>query len=683
MHAFSFQIFRAVLGLAILQAVSTKALALTLVENGKPAAVLVLPDDRKFIPYYAAMEFQHHVKKASGAVLPIASETDAAAMPGGKVYFGKTRALDVAGLGTKDLGKLGYAGRLKDGALFFYGEDTDLPVPDDVSAGEFLLAKGGALSWKKSIGTQLAVLDFLDAELGARWIWPGPTGEYVPEQRTIAVENYDRQGAVRYKSNHLLQAEEGLPDQRQWLMRQKFLRIDPVVTTHSYTNYWRDYKDTHPEIFSLLPNGRREPIPGQGDNGHYMTMCVSSPKLLELKIERWKNRLDVPHDGNIDAGYINVFENDITGRCTCAGCRAWDAPDPRFATHEYWAKGVIRPMLEGGRFFRSAGPSLTDRYMKFALKVQAEADKIKPGVEVRDHIGYQQDDPPKQTKLNERVLMTYVGAPGQFWDDKRDKDFRERWNGWRAAGPSMFFRGNTLHRGHNYPDIFARRIGEAMKFCVNNGLVGTEWDAWIGQWAVQGPNAYMIGRMLQHPEKSTDEILEEYYSAFGPAKKPVGAYFDYWDTLIAGLTSENEQDFLEDVKLGQIPSGQSPAVLLSYAMTPEVMAHGRGLIEQAKTAAAGQPEFEERVRILDLGLRNAELTLDVVRAYRDVKRTDPASQQKFLAAADALEAFRKENDGKFLNYGQSYINPQENAIWGGALKEIRARAAARQSSTST
>ncbi len=670
------------LALGVLAACSG-ANALTLVENGVPKAVLVVPDQRTFIPYYAALEFQHHVKKASGGELAIVSEKESASMPGEKVYFGKTRALDAAGLGKEDLGKYGYAGRLRDGALYFYGEDTELPVPDDVSAEEMLLAKGGSLTWKKSIGTQLAVLDFLDTELGARWIWPGLTGEYVPERRTIAVENYDRQGAVRYKSNHLLQAEEGLPDQRQWLMRQKFLRIEPVVTSHSYTNYWRDYKDKHPEIFSLLPNGKREPIPGQGDNGHYMTMCVSSPKLLELKIERWKNRVDVPCDGDIDAGYINVYENDITGRCTCEACRAWDAPDPRFATHEYWAKGVILPMLEGGRFFRQAGPSLTDRYMKFALKVQEEANKIKPGVEVRDHIGYQQFDPPKQTKLNERILMTYVGAPGQFWDDARDKDFRERWGGWRAAGPSMFFRGNTLHRGHNYPDIFARRIGEAMKFCVNNGLVGTEWDAWVGQWAVQGPNAYMIGRMLQNPEKSTDEILDEYYSAFGPAKNQVAAYFDYWDNLIAGLTSDKEQDFLEDVKLGQVPGGESPAVLLSFAMTPAVMAKGRGLLEQAKAAAAGQPEFEERVKILDLGLRNAELTLDVVRAFRGVKRTDPASQQTFLAAADTLEAFRKENEGKYLNYGQDYINPRENAIWGSVLKEIRARAAARQSSASS
>lgn len=647
--------------------------ALTLVKDGKPEAVLVLPDDRKFIPYYAALEFQHHVKKASGAELPIVSETEAAALPGGRVYFGRTDALKKAGLGDEDLGLSGYAGRLKGDALYLYGKDTDLPVPDDVPADELLVKRGGTLAWKKEIGTQLATLDFLDTQLGARWIWPGPTGEFVPRNATIEVDAYERQGAVRYKSNHLLQAEEGVPEQRQWLMRQKFLRIDPVVTGHSYTNYWRDYKDTHPEIFSLLPNGKREPLPGQGDNGHYMTMCVSSPKLLELKIERWKNRVD-PLDGNIDEGYINVYENDITGRCTCAECRAWDAPDPRFATHEYWSKGVIRPLLEGGRFFRAAGPSLTDRYMKFALKVQEEAGKIKPGVEVRDHIGYQQDDPPKQTKLNDKILMTYVGAPGQFWTDERDRDFRERWNGWRAKGPSMFFRGNTLHRGHNYPDVFARRIGEAMKFCAKNGLVGTEWDAWIGQWAVQGPNAYMIGRMLQDPDKSTDQILDEYYSAFGPAKEQVGAYFDYWDGIFSNLSSAEEQDFLEDVKQGQIPHGSHPLIILSYVLTPEVMAKGRALLEKAKAAAAGQPEFEERVKILDLGLRNSELTLDVVRALTGLKRMDPASQRKFAAAADALEKFREDHKGQYLNYGQDHIGKQEVQFWGEPLRMIRKQA---------
>ena len=108
-----------------LMTASSGAWALTLVENGQPKAVLVVPDEQKFVSTYAAMEFQYNVKKASGAELAIVPETEAEKMPGEKVYFGQTKALEKAGLGKEDLGKYGYAGRLKDGSLYFYGRDTE------------------------------------------------------------------------------------------------------------------------------------------------------------------------------------------------------------------------------------------------------------------------------------------------------------------------------------------------------------------------------------------------------------------------------------------------------------------------------------------------------------------------------------------------------------------------------
>lgn len=643
--------------------------AITLVNDGAPASVLVVPDENRLVPFYAAKEFQYHVRKATGADLPILPESRAEGVAGGKVYFGLTQALERAGLGREEFGKYGYAGRLKDGSLFFYGRDSGLPAPADVSENDLLLMRAAPMCWKKPIGTYLAVNDFLDTELGARWIWPGPTGEFVPKRKSISVEKYDNEGAPRYLSNWMLLYDEESPFLRQWMLRHRFLRLEPVVTVHSYTNYWRDYQDKYPEIFSLLPNGRRELLPGAPAD--HATMCVSSTKLLDLKIERWKNRAD-PFDGAIDEGFINVYENDIDGRCVCASCRAWDAPDPRFETHEYYARGVIRGFREGGRFFREEGPSLTDRYMKFALLVQQQADKIKPGVIVRDHIGYQQFEPPEQTKLNERVLMTYVGAPGQFWTDERDREFRENWSGWRAAGPSMFFRPNTLHRGHNLPDIYTTRIGEALKFIATNGLVGTEWDALIGNWAVQAPNYYMIGRMLRDPGKSPEEIMDEFCSAFGAAKPEMGAYFKYWEALISSLDAGKEQDFLEDVKKDNLGHAH-PLMLLGYAMTPEVMARGRALLEMAKPKAAGDPEVAARLEIVDLGLQNAELTLGVMRAFRELGPLDSAGQQKFMNAADALERFRAQYKGRYLSDSDDHISQQENAIWGNALKTLRAR----------
>jgi hypothetical protein len=38
---------------------------------------------------------------------------------------------------------------------------------------------------------------------------------------------------------------------------------------------------------------------------------------------------------------LNACENDTCAACTCPGCRAWDAPDPRFDNHDYWSGGIL------------------------------------------------------------------------------------------------------------------------------------------------------------------------------------------------------------------------------------------------------------------------------------------------------------------------------------------------------
>ncbi len=660
--------------------------ALTLVDNGKPAAVLVVPDEKLLVPQYAALEFQHHVKKAGGAVLPIVSETEAAALPGGKVYFGKTRALEKAGLGGEDFGKYGFAGRLKDGSLFFYGRDANIPLPDDIAPEELLLSKGSTFCWKKTIATLLAVHDFLDTELGARWILPGPSGEYVPKRATIAVENYDKHGTPRYISHHMLPFEEGALEQRQWLLRQRFLRLEPegFITDHSFEDYWKDYHETHPDIFAMRPDGSRGLSPTQP--GILATMCVSNPELVRLKIERWKNTGEKDaegkslnwRDGDITKGFINVHENDVDGYCACPACRAMDAPDPRFATHDYWGKGIIKPFLEGGRYLRGektnaseTEPSLTDRYAKFYLAVQKEAEKIQPGVTVHAHAYLNFREPPKETKLNDRITINFVEVPFQFWRDEDTKKSLAAWDGWRASGVKLFLRPNLTYRGHNYPDIYVRRLGGLLSHFAQNGMVGSVWDGLLGQWATQGPNFYMIGRMLQHPEMTPDAILNEFYSAFGPAKEQVAAYFNYWDGMVSSVTPEEEARFRQDIKAKSL-GGESPMVL-SYVFTPDVMARGRELLDQATVAAAGDEEAKARVHILDLGLRDAELTLAAYDSYKKISRKDEASQKRFAEAVAKLEEFRNAHMGQYVNYGVGWMRQVENGMWGDALRQIQAK----------
>lgn len=664
-----------------------------LVRDGQPEAVLVVPDDAKLVPFYAAKEFQHHVKLSTGVELPIVTETGAEAETHGKVYFGRTRALKDAGLGNEDFGKYGYAGRLRNGSLFFYGVDADDPLPSDIAEEDILVEKARSLCWERPVGTLLATYDFLESQLGARWIWPGPTGEYVEPLETITVEEYDVSGAPRYLSNHMLPAEEGAVEQRQWLLRHRFLRLEPAlfINDHSFTVYWDTYKDTHPDIFAMRPDGTRVPVDGQ--IGPLMAMCVSNPELVRLKVERWRTRApsvvegrEVRDDGLFDMGFINVGENDVAGYCVCADCRAMDAPDPRFDTHPYWSEGVLHPFNQGGRWLRGSRatsdayltqPSLTDRYMKFYLAVQEEAEKHKPGVLVRGQAYVNYDQPPKETKLNERIIISFVKFPNMIWTPEDTRETLDVWDRWQATGATLFLRPNiTNFRGHNLPDFYARQMGDALSHIANTRLVGTVWDALMGQWAVHAPNFFMIGRMLQHPDRTPDDILDEFYSAFGPAKAEVAAYFNFCDQASNTLSKEDWNSFLDDTsEMGA--SGRGALGHLSQSFTPEVMRQARELLNKAITAAQGDKDAEQKVRVLDLGFQDAELTMNAYRAFREIDPKDPASQQNFLLAVEALEKFRDDHRGQYVNFGEDIISGRETRIWGATLTEIKTNLAAR------
>ncbi|HRJ72510.1 MAG TPA: DUF4838 domain-containing protein [Terrimicrobiaceae bacterium] len=675
--------------LALLLASCLPGLCLSLVKDGQPDAILVVPDDDVFVPRFAAKEFQHHVKRSTGAELPILTETEAEGRPGARVYFGATKALKAAGLGGEDFGKYGYAGRLRDGSLYFYGRDSDFPVPKDIPEKDWLVQSARPLCWEKPVGTLLATYDFLESQLGARWIWPGPTGEYVDVRKDVTVEAYDKAGKPRYLSNHMMPFEEDALEQRQWLLRQRFLRLDPAlfINDHAFVTYWNEYKDSHPEIFAMWPGGKRTPVDGQP--GDLMAMCVSNPDLARIKVERWKNGTpsmdngqNVRSDGDFQKGFINVGENDVAGYCVCEACRKMDAPDPRFATHPYWAKGELKPFNEGGRWLRdgkgsrdaySKLPSLTDRYMKFYLAVQKEAEKYNPGVLIRGQAYANYDEPPKETKLNDRIVISFVKFPGITWTPEDTRDTLASWDAWQEAGATLFLRPNiTNFRGHNMPDFYARQLGDTLKHIANTRLIGTNWDALLGQWAVHAPNFYMIGRMLQEPDRTSDEILQEFYGAFGPAKNEVAAYFQLCDKASNTLSQADWDAFVNDTsEMGA--SSKSSMHYLAQSFTPEVMAQARELLDKALAAAKGDQDAEQKVRILDLGFQESNLTMNAFRAFQKITRKDPASQKNFVAAVDALQAFRKAHRGEYVNYGLEIIEQRENQLWGDVLKQIRAK----------
>lgn len=623
--------------------------ALDLVVAGKPCATLIIPDAPLPVQKAAAEELQYHVRRASGAELPLVAERDAPAA-GPRVYFGPCRRTTELGLWPRETRPNGYVIRTQGTDLFLCGDDTH-----------------GNVFWvqhanRTRVGTLFATYEVIERDLGARWLWPGEAGTFVPRRATVRLADYNETGApplihARWADYGMVSGQAGwstndirerfIDDQAKWLRRHRFALGIAMDMAHSFHDWWPELGQSHPEYFNQLPDGTRRPDPTYySSDPELVTMCVSQPALWREIVKRWQ-ATRTP-----GAPYLDATENDANGKCVCPQCLAWDVPDPLCPTPFDQRLARCREDFAAGKQgWENHLGSVSDRYAKFYLAVQQEAEKVDPQATVMGFAYANTVRAPLRTKLNPRIIIGIVPAFYFPWTREARRAAREQWDGWAAAGASMFLRPNYMLSGHNLPIFFARELGEDFSYAAAHGLIGTTFDSLTGQYAAQGPNLYMLARLHDNPRVPVQKVLDEYYAAFGPAEADIRAYFGLWEEIAAKYTPE----FCQQHNTHWV----NFFVDADAAFTPAVLGKARRFLRQAAAVAAPDPEVTARIAFLDKGLRHAELTMQTQQAHRVFLqdrdfRPYAAALQRLDDYRLTLEAEPVSNLG-FLRWNEDYV----------------------------
>jgi hypothetical protein len=171
-------------------------------------------------------------------------------------------------------------------------------------------------------------------------------------------------------------------------------------------------------------------------------------------------------------------------------------------------------------------------------------------------------------------------------------------------------------------------------------MIATDFDSLTSMWGVQGPNAYILGRLNESPDVSIDDLLGEFYSAFGPAAGDIKDYFDFWE----GVTLERDAEFNRKHAGGWATMSRAGNILF----TPEKFAKGREFLAAAMMKTSDRGEFAERVKYLSVWLDHAELSMKTLIAHQNSKKSPSAENQRELAdAKKALDEFRESHPEEF------------------------------------
>lgn len=143
-----------------------------LARNGQPVATIVLAAKPTPSAAFAAKELREHVRRISGAVLPIMRDDEAVTGP--RVLVGESQATRALGLRDRDFATQEYLIRFAPDTLVLMGRDSSPVAPTGLSPGQRVPGKfGGGLAFgsgKPVFGVR--DLDFSDVEgtLEA-WVW--------------------------------------------------------------------------------------------------------------------------------------------------------------------------------------------------------------------------------------------------------------------------------------------------------------------------------------------------------------------------------------------------------------------------------------------------------------------------------------------------------------------------------
>ncbi len=571
--------------------------------------VIIVPSATTPVVDLAAQELQYYVEASTGVKMPILAEDDAPATIKRRIYLGATKAARDSGIDPATLPRDAYHIKTSGDTIYLMGGDGDGPPLAD--------------NLQTPVGTLFAVYDVLDNDLGVRWLWPGTSGEFIPKRTALKIKKRDETVLPRFRFCGL---RTNRPEEVHWMRRMRMHWADEMSYGHSFEKWGDKYFKDHPDWFEMNANGER--YPGK-------SMCVSNPGFHQQIVENWwSERRKHPNSRSI----INICENDGPGACCCPNCLSWDGPTPP------WPRPTPYDNVH----------NVSERYARFAMAVLKLAREHDPNVEVVFYAYSNIVFAPVGVELDKHVIAGYV--PDVFFPRTQESHewVHRQWQGWADAGASLFMRPNYLLHGYCMPVNWTRQLADDFQFFESHGMIGTDFDSLTGMWSTMGLPLYVLGRLHVNPKKPVDKLLDEYYSAFGPAAKQVRAYWEYWE--------RHDQEHIDVLRDG----------LWHYVRYPEQadkryplesFEPAEKLMEEAEHAASKDPNAAAKAAFLKTGLQHAKLCVKTSMAIA-AAGADPDKRRAAMAGLLALRQTITDPMAVNLSDGDSSCRAHEiNLEW--------------------
>ena len=483
--------------------------SLDLVLGGVPQAQIVLPANAAVYTAASANWLQTYVQRCTGATLPLVIE-GADKGPGTRIYVGPTLAAAQAGIQVSQLPWDGCRLLALNGNLFLLGHDEHGVVGQENIGPK---------------GTCRAVVTFLEAFCGVRWLVPTPIGELTPADPDLTVpDNFDDTVVPAFGYGWGRTAY-GVGNPAAFANNCR-AAVRAFMSGGNNWSTWvpvNTYYASHPEYFALI-DGARSTNPAS-------FLDTSNPDVKQVIIDGIRQKFDAGYD------MVELGQSDCYKRCQCPTCEALDNYRSTINTPTYW--------------YQTLRDNPCERVLLFHRDIAAACLLSHPNKKVQ--------------------ILSYAPTlwPSQVFDQfpsnvvaelcNQDPQIVGAWQGAAAGLTAYVYYWGTFHSAGPGPKFTAAQVAQSFRTLRDQGFQGVYFCGSGECWGLEGPAYYACGRLLADPDQDPQALVAEYCRGiYGPAASVMISFFQTLDPCVQLYNGIEAQlgplDNPEDAYCGMYPS---------------------------------------------------------------------------------------------------------------------------------
>jgi hypothetical protein len=469
-------------------------------------------------------------------------------------------------------------------------------------------------------GALYAVYRFLQHELGVRWLWPGPEGEFIPARKSWSLPDlkFNYQPGFAYRGFHLCGDWRDVEVFREWMARN-FINIHrhaapPQDKRRGFYSMWSSHNvvlpetlfDQHPEYFAEI-RGKR----------YKTNICLSHPEVDRIVAEQTADYLRKRPFLDL----LSVFPSDNQDYCRCAQCAKTDVSTAWF------------------EFYNRLTDALKKEFpnLKFAtIAYQGYRDVPKCPIRNSAFVEY---------ASYSRCNVHPYGHPGC----RLNEDTLRAMLAWQATGVPI---GNYAYEYDIYSQNcrfipFLSMIEDAVRTSRKLGHVAMIPEVSLSPkggpdvyaHAIQNRlSIYLYARLLWDPDQPMREVLADWcQTVFGEAAEPMLDYYlamDHaWTAMpihaaILGNALAGAPHFMTEKLRGEVAAAFAAAEMRLPKITdPAARERAAGALQRERAL------YQQWLDLYRLGADTARLNLPLLADPADLAASSSSPQELAPGAA--------------------------------------------------